>query len=308
MDPTAGPLWKAGGEVQERVAKALPVNEDATFWDEVARGAGSTVGFGLGGLLTGGNPLGVAMSGAMVGMGSGYEEAKAAGADDTEAQLAGALSGLVGVSEVAPVGKWVGKLTRVIPHGKILNRIKEAGIEGLEESLQEAFQSTAGNAIAREIYDEDRELFEGVARSGAVGGVSGLLMGAVVNALPGRQRGAAPQRQKNADAKIQPDPLAPQATEQTQQQQTLTRSTPNSGGQVHSRRGRDYPGARRRSAHQGSGQAAPGAISLVPHPSMRSPSSSAFKQEQQKQRRQAGAGRLRPSLPVGVSHRKHSRR
>jgi len=221
MDPTAGPLWKAGGEVQERVAKALPVNEDATFWDEVARGAGSSVGFGMGGLLTGGNPLGVAMSGAMVGMGSGYEEAKAAGADDTEAQLAGALSGLVGVSEVAPVGKWVGKLTRVIPQGKILNRIKDAGIEGLEEAIQEAFQSTAGNAIAREIYDEDRELFEGVARSGAVGGVSGLLMGAVVNALPGRQRGPGAQPSTRQEQAAPLDPLAPQATEQTEQQQTL---------------------------------------------------------------------------------------
>lgn len=221
MDPTAGPLWKAGGEVQERVAKALPVNEDATFWDEVARAGGSTVGFGMGGLLTGGNPLGVAMSGAMVGMGSGYEEAKAAGADDTEAQLAGALSGLVGTSEVVPIGKWVKKLTRVIPAGRILNRIKETGINGLEEMAQEAFESTAGNAIAREIYDEDRELFDGVARSGAVGGVSGLLMGAVVNALPGRQSGAGTKPSTREEQTARQDPLAPQATEQTQQQQTL---------------------------------------------------------------------------------------
>ena len=72
-------------------------------------------------------------------------------------------------------------MSEAVPLGRILGRIgaddaarrwivragRDALIEGTEEAGQEAFQQTMGNLIAREMYDEERELFDKAVAEGA---------------------------------------------------------------------------------------------------------------------------------------------
>lgn len=183
--PGEGPLWAAADGLRRKMEKALPRDEERSslFTTKVAEALGNTVALVGQGVLTGG--MSAAGSGALAGLGRGYEEAKRHGADDEDALLAAALTGAIGTTEAVPVGKWVGKIMGA-GGGKFVRRALETGAETVEEGLQEFFDSAAGNAVAKAIYDEDREVFEGAGEAAGVGAASGFIMAALVNALPGR--------------------------------------------------------------------------------------------------------------------------
>jgi hypothetical protein len=159
-----GSFWVGGGALGA-VAKA----------SGVASGAASSTG--------------VALAGFSGSFGDGYEEALAKGANESQAFQAALISGPVGLSEAVPLGKMLDRILRISPIGgksfiaKLAKTTagKAAGditTETLEEAIQEAFQSGAGDVIARDIaaYDPERKMFSNIGQDAATGAAAGFLM------------------------------------------------------------------------------------------------------------------------------------
>lgn len=162
------------------------------FWsNKVPNGIGSMFGFfGPSAALKSRYVVPLVLGGA-VGGAEGYKDAVQNGADEETAFLSYLLNTGVGFSEIVPVGRMIDRLDKA-SGGKAKRVLIDAGVEGFEEFAQEFFQTSAGNTIAKALYDQNREIFEGSGEAGAVGGVTGVLTSLVVSALPGKQRGAAP--------------------------------------------------------------------------------------------------------------------
>lgn len=113
---------------------------------------------------------------------SGYQEARAEGLDDEQAQKMGINKGVInGLLEVAPFGKMLSKTPagetikkNVINRAMkiIADRIKDGVYEGTTESMQEI----VGNALMME-YKENRGLFDNVLEAGVIGGLMGSIGG-----------------------------------------------------------------------------------------------------------------------------------
>ncbi len=99
-----------------------------------------------------------------------FYEAEAAGASEEDAWTAFALGTAVGTSEALPISQMLQRADK--GSGGLLRR---ALIEGTEELLQESGQTVASNAIAQSLYEEDRELIEGMVEGGAAGFLTGML-------------------------------------------------------------------------------------------------------------------------------------
>jgi hypothetical protein len=210
-----------------------------SFWaTKVPQGLGSALGFMLGGGLGGkllnagvrkaaietvksggskaaarilagtAKALPVAGLGATTSFAGTWKEAKAHGANDDDALTAALLAGGVGTSEVWPVMGWLNRLDR-ISGGGFKKALIEAGKETVQESLQEAFQTFAGNAIAQGWFDKDRKLLDDLAESAAAGGVTGAMFSMLVSALGGRLRSArerAAMEQPTPQTQVDPKP------------------------------------------------------------------------------------------------------
>ncbi|MHA1401530.1 MAG: hypothetical protein ACTSQE_14365 [Candidatus Heimdallarchaeaceae archaeon] len=136
----------------------------------------------IGSIVSGG--VGVFAVGAGMEGGSQWQEAKEFGATDAEADLAGTLNGLIsgalekfGFSMMTKNNPLMNKLS-----GNITKELLEkAGKDGIVKFFQsmiseggtEAAQQYVSNVIAKNIYDSERDLSEGVLESGIVGGLAG---------------------------------------------------------------------------------------------------------------------------------------
>ncbi|MBC2594942.1 hypothetical protein H5P28_11805 [Ruficoccus amylovorans] len=137
-----------------------------------------------------------------------------------ERQAAGAEAwgAVIGTTEAIPLGTIAGRLAKVrgadTVVGKYLNKVvtegktpaatwmKKQGVkalkasfEGTEEFTQEALSNTLNNLVARgdlplaDGWDKDREIYDmQTVESGQVGFVTGALLSAISQALPGKQR------------------------------------------------------------------------------------------------------------------------
>jgi len=182
-------------EIRDWAEKVTPTDPTLAeeFWTTAVPGAiGSATFFVLGGLAARAVGATATMSTLVLGMtgggANGYRDAIANGAPEGAAWNSFLLNAGVGVTELAGVGSAIRRLDKA-SGGKIKKALLDAGIEGFEEVVQEFIQTTAGNAIAISLYDEQRELFEGSAEGAAAGGVAGVLTSLVISALPGKQRG-----------------------------------------------------------------------------------------------------------------------
>jgi N12 class adenine-specific DNA methylase len=193
-DPDELLTAKLAKTIREEVAKVAPTDPELAkeFWaGEVPKALGNMIGFMTPSAIIKGawsKFVVPAVLGATVGGSGGYREAKQRGATDEQAELAGDLNTLVGTSEAVPISRMLNRLNKGTG-GKLKQVIADAGVEGAEEFIQEFFQTTAGNVIAKEIYDENQEVFEGALRSGQVGGVSGVITSLLVSALGRKKRG-----------------------------------------------------------------------------------------------------------------------
>lgn len=178
-------------EIRDFAQKIAPTDPRLAeeFWSAQVPGAiGSMLGFLGPAAVTKSKYITPLVIGTTTGGGQGYRDAIAHGATEEQAFNSLLLNAGVGASEIVPISRMIDRLDKGTGGG-IKRALINAGKEGFEETVQEFFQTTAGNAIAQSLYDENRELFEGSGTAAGVGGVTGVLMSAVVSALPGKQHG-----------------------------------------------------------------------------------------------------------------------
>lgn len=167
----------------EREFEANPKYREEFWASQLPQGVGSTAAFFTGGATAKG--LGAsskiqmmsvtAAMGAASNGSSALIEAEKAGASIEEQWNVFVLNSFVGTSEAIPISRFLEKLD-TLPGAGLKKKVKEAGIEGIEEFIQEFVQTTAGNAIAKEFYDENRKLFDNSLEQGQVGGMSGFMI------------------------------------------------------------------------------------------------------------------------------------
>jgi hypothetical protein len=114
---------------------------------------------------------------------SEFERAKEAGATDEQAFEAFYKNAAVGsVLEKIPVMQFLKRFEKASAGG-ISNYIKTKGVAGitggLEEMTTEVLQGIYSNATAKDIYDANQDMFEGLAESGGVGFGVGFLLNAM---------------------------------------------------------------------------------------------------------------------------------
>jgi len=119
-----------------------------------------------------------ALGGAMTAVPE-YEAAKAAGLSDDDAFGVLVKNYLVGQTEALPIQNMFGRLNKITggtPLKRVLDVAKVAGINGIEEGVQEGVQTYLTNEIAKDSYDSDRDPLWSVARAMTVGGVVGMIL------------------------------------------------------------------------------------------------------------------------------------
>jgi hypothetical protein len=167
-----------------------PARQEEFIASTIPQAIGSAVGFASGGLISKSAYVVPALLGVTMGMSEGYRDAKRHGANEDDATLSALLNGGVGASEVAGVGTALRRLDR-ISGGTLKKALIEMGKETFEESVQEFFQTAAGNVIARKIvgYDKSREWTDGIYSAAGAGGATGALFSAIVSAATGSHGG-----------------------------------------------------------------------------------------------------------------------
>ncbi|HWH70537.1 MAG TPA: hypothetical protein VNT26_14210, partial [Candidatus Sulfotelmatobacter sp.] len=194
-DPTQQVTYQLGQKIRE-IGESISPDEDPRLAKSflattVPQGIGSAAGFMVGGGVgkaavqggleaaakTGLEALAARAAGAVpiAGLGAAtagagaWKEAKAAGASDDDALKVFLLNAGVGTSEIIPLSDMLHRLDKV-SGGTFSRTLINAGKETFEEALQESVQQVAGNAIAREYFDKDRSLWQGLAESAGAGG------------------------------------------------------------------------------------------------------------------------------------------
>lgn len=169
-------------EAMQGLAPSDPALADEFWFGRVPNAIGSMLAF-IGATLATKSPVITPLVlGATTGGAQGYKEAIAAGADEQTAMYSFLLNAGVGTTEIIPIARMFNRLNRV-SGGGFKRALMDAGIEGLEEFVQEFGQQTAGNFIAQQLYDENRGLFDESLPNGNAGGVSGILASLLVTAV-----------------------------------------------------------------------------------------------------------------------------
>ena len=205
---------KAREKIQSVADKFTPEGGDKdSITYNVGSGLGSILGTGaatlVGGAVAG--PAGAIAAGSAAGVatqvGEASERAREAGVSEAERNRAITNPMIIGAGllETIPYLKAVGKfsaptaekLSKMLGGDKelkgLLDRARSAGTTGGVEALQELAQNTAQNLVEQG-YNPDRELTEGAAASAGYGGATGAIYQLLIDVLPGRRRGATPQR------------------------------------------------------------------------------------------------------------------
>lgn len=183
------------GETVTRLAKEAfptdPARQKEFLVAVLPRALGSMTGFLIGGVAGAVAEAPVATTmvlGALAGGDEGYQDAKKSGADEGTKEKAFWMNAGVGTSEAVPIGHMLGRFNQATG-GRFLHALKTGGIAAAEEFLQEFFQTTAGNVIAKDIleYDKQRNRLEGAGEAGEAGGAAGWIMGLITGAIGGKR-------------------------------------------------------------------------------------------------------------------------
>jgi hypothetical protein len=144
------------------------------------------------------------------GMGRSYTEANQFGVSEEDARLAGMWGSVPGAIQVFPVIRAFDRFNRgsagqlersfqawITRKGgpDVVAKAIPGGMAGaVEEWIVESLGQVGFNAIAQQIYDNDREYLLGVAEAGGAGGIAGFLANALLSAVGGGKSGAAIRR------------------------------------------------------------------------------------------------------------------
>jgi hypothetical protein len=196
-------LYQAGQFIEDTTKQTYPMDprlEGSFAYSTLPQATGSMLGFIGGGVTSKALSLpGLAfplVGGALLQGSQAYDEAKAAGADDDTAYKAFLFNLPGGATEAIPLGGMIDRFgTKVGVDVK--QKLIKALVEGSENTLQEIFQQGWGNAVAKKLYDEDRGYWDGLAESGAAGGITGFVASLVIGASGGKQSIIRPKDDKN---------------------------------------------------------------------------------------------------------------
>ena len=173
---------------------------------------GSMTGFlagGLAGMAAKAPITATAVLGAQVGGTEQYEDAKEFTADETTRKQAFWLGSAVGSTEALPIAGILNRFNKATG-GRFVQVLKESGITAAQEFLQEWGQQVGSNAIAQQLYDEHRSLFENAGISGAAGGTTGGIVGFISGLLQGRKARRQQQNERTPQASpLFTEPAAP---------------------------------------------------------------------------------------------------
>lgn len=214
------PVFAKGDTIRDASTETFgaPDPRDASFWGKLAEGAGNMTALAGTTLATG---LVSGPGGVVVGAGLGssmnssqlYKEAVESGATEEDALKAAELGGVVGMTEVIPIGRAFKLLPsglRAKIGGAFYRKLVDVGANMGEEALQEYSSQVANNLIASGLYDPERGWNEGAGEAAIIGAILGAGTGAVgtfINENEAPARG--PRRQKDDDVAIpQMDPIA----------------------------------------------------------------------------------------------------
>lgn len=113
---------------------------------------------------------------------SEYEKAINSGADQDTALKAGVLGLPIGATEAIPLSNMLRRLDR-FSGGGFSRALITAGKEAFEESLQEAAQNFASNAVEKGLYNEAKSLTDDLIPQAGAGGAAGFLLSSLTQAL-----------------------------------------------------------------------------------------------------------------------------
>lgn len=176
LDTTA---WEVGDWIDKKIEGIAPINpeyEGSFLISTLPQAFGSTVGFMLAGLLTGGKAWGAALAGAAVTSPSMYEEAYQQTQDINKSFRAGLEGAAWGALEGAPIGRLFGRVSKGVAGTVKREVLRKSIAQGLEEGTQELLQTGLENWTAKRIYDDQRDLFQGVGEGGAAGYITGFTL------------------------------------------------------------------------------------------------------------------------------------
>lgn len=147
--------------------------KDANLADRVVAGVGSFVP-AVGAFAI--DPLVGASTFGAQGYGATYEEAKAAGASEEVAQRAAAENAALQASlGLVPIGKIGAPLTRSIT-GRVAGAAARTGVAAAGAGALGGTMQTGSNIVARQNYDPERGIFEGVPEAALEMGLAGGLI------------------------------------------------------------------------------------------------------------------------------------
>lgn len=173
---------KTMNKVSDEVRKAFPGDKTRAdeFIAQLGQGGGSMLSFMVGGAAVRSlgipSKIGTMATGAGVGGVGGMEDAEQHGADTAAKYLSFLLNAGIGTSEAIPIDRALHRLN-MASGGKVADIISSGAVSSLEEMLQEVGQQIGGNEVAKVLYDNKRDIFEGVGDSAKVAGVLGFLTG-----------------------------------------------------------------------------------------------------------------------------------
>lgn len=165
---------------------------DDSFGGKLAHGAGNIAGSLVTAIPTMG--AGPAVSGFGANAESLYREALQYGADEETAQTAAQIGGFIGVSEAIPFMRALNRAGGKTLTRQITQRLNHIAQTSGAESATEAANQVMNNATALGLYDETRDLSQGVTEAALLGGVLGAGLGTVTSGRAVRpQAPATPQ-------------------------------------------------------------------------------------------------------------------
>lgn len=185
-----------------------PDQTDQGLGQQVAQGAGSVVGIGVPSLVAGifGSPVAGVATGAGLGSASMavsmFEEAIAQGADEDTALLYGGVGGIIGLSDILPIGRALKLLPAPMRKqitGQFLKKATEIAAGAGEEAAQEYGQQVAQNLASNGILGTDKQWDEGALNAAVVGAIVGTGTGVAGTFIPEPRSGKAGQSEQVPD-------------------------------------------------------------------------------------------------------------
>lgn len=143
-----------------------------------------------------------------------FQEAYQATGDSDKAMAAAAINTVISSGlEVLPILNFTSRVDK-LTGGAVKKSLVNGVVGGVEEAITEGLQGVVENAVAANIYDETRQLTDGLSQQIEVGGVTGFAMNVVLTALHVKLRNTTdPYERQEIEKAIQDTTVKQQAVQ-----------------------------------------------------------------------------------------------